>query len=203
MMIGRVKSLAWLVILWALVLHGTFCARAGALWRDEANSIQQARLSTWHELWSSLEYDSFPILFPAALKLWSVRPWTASDSGLRFFGLIVGVAELFSFWAIARLLGSPVPVLGTVLFVSNALVIADGDSIRPYGLGLLFLIWTFGLMAKYLIEPARIWLVLCAITAVLSVQTSYSNLIYVGVFSLCAGGVSALNGLQDRSWRVF
>src|SRR5436309_1881561 len=100
----RDRGLATLLTIWAVILHAAFFASAGALWRDEANSIQQARSASFDELWLSLRYDSFPILYPALLRTWSSHSWTASDAGLRLFGFIAGLASVASFWGIARLL---------------------------------------------------------------------------------------------------
>src|SRR5687768_16296360 len=125
------KRLTWALMTWALVLHLTFFASAGALWRDEANSIQQASLGSWRELWNSLEDDSFPILYPALLRLF-FSP-TASDTGLRFFGLLTGIAILVSLWFVARLLGSRFPVVLLAFVAVSPGVVLEGDSVRPYG----------------------------------------------------------------------
>ena len=53
------------LLFWALVLHGLFSVSAGALWRDEAISVNQANLPSWRSVWESLQYESCPLLYPA------------------------------------------------------------------------------------------------------------------------------------------
>src|SRR6266545_2090366 len=96
----RDRGLATLLTIWAVILHAAFFVSAGALWRDEANSIQQACPPGFEDVWRSLGYDSFPILYPALLRIWSSHLWTASDVGLRLLGFIAGLANLATFWAI-------------------------------------------------------------------------------------------------------
>ena len=194
------KRLTWALVTWALVLHLTFFVSAGALWRDEANSIQQASLGSWPELWNSLEDDSFPILYPSLLRLF-FSP-TASDTGLRFFGLLTGVSILLSLWFVPRLLEARFPVVVLAFAAVNPGMIIEGDSLRPYGVSILCLLWTFGLLGKYLLRPAPVYLILATLLAVLSVQTSYTNSLFVGLFAFCAGWVLVSTGQAGRLWRI-
>jgi hypothetical protein len=201
---GRIQgALVLLLLLWAVILHGLGFFSAGALWRDEANSIQQARLPSWSSLWRSLDYDSFPALYPSALRLWSGSSWRAGDEGLRVFGLLVGLALLASVYFVARLLGNRRPVVVLVLLAANSVWISEGDSIRPYGLGLILLLWTYGFMGACLARPSFLTLALATLGSVLCVQTIYTNALWVGVFCLCAAGVSASRGEKWRSLRFF
>jgi hypothetical protein len=194
------RNLALLLILCAVALHGCAALSAGALWRDEANSIQQARLSSWAALGKSLEYDSFPALYPSVLRIWSGNAWAASDPGLRLFGFLTGMALLASIVFVARLLGTRWPAVALVLLGTNALWISEGDSIRPYGLSLLFLLWTYGFMGKALAGPSGWSLAAAALASVLAVQTSYTNAIFVGVICLCAAGVSLARRDKAKTW---
>ncbi len=197
------RALALVLLLWAVSLQGLTFLSAGALWRDEANSVQQARLPSWTSLLRSLDYDSFPALFPSALRLWSVQPWMASDQGLRVLGLLIGLALLASIFPVARMLGTRWPIVTLVLLGANAVWVSEGDSIRPYGLSLLFLLWTYGFVARELARPSPFNLALATLGSVLCVQTSYTSALAVGVFCLSAAGVAAARGERRRLWRFF
>ena len=43
----------------AIYLHILFAMNAGALWRDEVNSLEVATMRTFAEMWASLSFDSF------------------------------------------------------------------------------------------------------------------------------------------------
>jgi hypothetical protein len=200
---GRIRgTLTLALILWAVILHGLGFLSAGALWRDEANSIQQARLPSWSSLWHSLDFDSFPALYPSALRVWSGTSWTEGDEGLRTFGLLIGLALLASIFFAGRLLGTRRPIVVLVLLGVNSVWISEGDSIRPYGLSLLLLLWTYALIGASLARPSSRTLALATLGSVLCVQTSYTNALWIGVFCLCSAGVSASRGEKWRSLRV-
>jgi hypothetical protein len=190
----RERGLALAIIGASVLLHATFFISAGALWRDEATSAAQARLPSWRALWSSLDHDSFPILYPALLRLWSSIPGCAGDRGLRLLGLLTGLALLGSVWFVLVRLGKRIPLLALVLVGLNGLVIVEGDGIRPYGIGLLFLIWTFYFFGAYVIDPRNSRLVAAELAALASVQASYVNLFFVIAIAASAAAVVARSG---------
>lgn len=192
------RNLALLLVLCAVALHGITALSAGALWRDEVNSIQQARLPSWGALWRSLEYDSFPALYPSILRIWSADTRAASDAGLRLFGFVTGLVLLASIVFVAKLLGTKWPVVALSLLGANALLISEGDSIRPYGLSLLFLLWAYGFVGRTLVGRSGRCLAAAALASVLAVHTSYSNAIFVGVICLCA--VSIFLARRDKAF---
>ena len=196
------RGLAVLLTLLAVILHATFFASAGGLWRDEANSIHQARLAGWNELWGSLKHDSFPILYPALLRIWSSLSWTASDAGLRLFGFLVGLANLATFWAIARLLNVSFPIATLIFLALNPVMIVEGDSIRPYGLSILFIVWTYALLGRCIGEPRGVHLGLAALMAVLSVQSSYTNAVLVAVCTVCSVFASLIQRRGASAWKL-
>jgi hypothetical protein len=191
-----------LLLLWAVLLHLLFFASAGALWRDEANSAHQAQLGSWAEVWDSLRYDSFPLLFPALLRIWSSGAWTASDPGLRFFGFIAGLALLASIWAVARLSGSRRPVMALALVAVNPLLVMEGDSIRPYGVSLLSMAWVFGAFARSVATGSVAWLVLAAVFSCLAVQSSYSNAALIAALTLSALVVEFRCATRRLGWKL-
>ncbi len=197
------RGLVLLLLLWAVTLHGAAFFSAGALWRDEANSIQQARLPSWDSLLRSLEYDSFPILYPALLRVWSSLEWGASDAGLRVLGLSTGLALLVSIYLVAKLLGSRRPAIVLVLLAGNALLVSEGDSVRPYGVSLIFLLWTYGLMGRAAARPSFGVFSAASLASVLSVQAGYTNALLVGALCVCAAGVAAARGERRRLWWYF
>src|SRR5207247_11182157 len=97
-MAGWSPKIPWVVALaasaLALLFHVVFMLHAGALWRDEVNTAQFAAFPSLAELWSSLKYDSFPLVSTLMLRLWTWLPWGEGDFGLRFSGFLVGAAGL-------------------------------------------------------------------------------------------------------------
>ena len=178
-------SVSGILLVWALGLHAAFFVSAGALWRDEANSAAQASLPSWSGIWQSLAHDSFPAGYAALLRLWCAHPWNASDTGLRVFGLATGMLLVATFWGAARLLGCR-PLVVLALAAADPLVVTEGDSIRPHGLGLACLVWTFALCGRVAEGGGLAWLAAAAAAAVLSVQLVYTSALYVALFSLAA-----------------
>ena len=104
-------------------------SRAGALWRDEVNTLQLAAWPSVREICDALQYDSFPVLSSLALpRLGSQPAGDETDFGLRAFGFTVGIAILAALWLDARLKGISVPLLSMPLFALSP----AGDSIRRF-----------------------------------------------------------------------
>src|SRR5205085_11063672 len=55
---------------------------AGPLWRDEVNSINIARMPSFHEFWSNLTFESFPPLWLLLLRVWNLLGLAGSDAGI-------------------------------------------------------------------------------------------------------------------------
>ncbi len=197
------RSLAVLLTLVALMLHAAFFVSAGGLWRDEANTIQQARLESWKDLWHSLKHDSFPVLYPALLRIWSSHFSTSGDDGLRLFGFLIGLANLASLWLVAGFFRASFPSAALAFLAINPVMIVEGDSIRPYGLSIFLVVWVFALLGKCIEEPRATWLLLAAVMAVLSVQSSYSNIVLVGICSFCAALTFHLGRRSAAGWKLF
>ena len=75
---GGVALFSTLLIIY---LHFVFGMHAGALWRDEVNSLEVATMRTFTEMWSNLCFDSFPALFFLALRMIAGVPATVSGCG--------------------------------------------------------------------------------------------------------------------------
>ena len=66
------------IVISALALSLLFfrATHAGAIWRDEANSLQLAVMPTLHDVRHNLAFDSFPLLFNLILRAY-VDLWHA------------------------------------------------------------------------------------------------------------------------------
>jgi nitrogen fixation-related uncharacterized protein len=169
-------------------LHVVFGMHAGALWRDEVNSLEIATMRGLSEMWSNLCFDSFPALFFVVLRVVAGVPATASDATLRIFGVSIGLLILGMIWLNARWLRLGFPLLSLALIGLNPMVIRYGDSIRAYGLGIALMLLALGAMWR-LVEsftPGRV--VLAALSAVLSVQCLYYNSILL--LAICLGAAA-------------
>ena len=178
----------------ALYAHTLFLQHAGALWRDEANTAAFAGLPSFGTIWSSLRYDSVPLVSTLLVRAWAGLGG-GSDSGLRWLGWIVGCGVLAATGLSARLLRLPMPSCSLLLFALNVWVIRGGDAIRPWGLGMLLTILAFASLGWALQRPRPWSVVLAALCAVLSVHTLYVNAILVA--AMCLAGVAT--GLSHRS----
>ena len=175
---------------------------AGALWRDEVSAINLAITPSIKGLWSSLQYDSFPIGYSLVLRLWSAPGWGGSDSVLRLLGLFVGISVLGAIWlAVWEVRRSP-PLISLMLFGLNPLAIRMCDSIRPYGLGIFFVLLTFGLTWKVVEKPTFSRIFIAAVAAIFSVQCLYQNAFLI--LAVCVAGIAVAlrNGKWERSLLV-
>jgi hypothetical protein len=169
-------------------LHVVFGMHAGALWRDEVNSLNIATMHGLPEMWSNLCFDSFPALFFLVLRVVAGVPSSASDAALRVFGVSIGLLILGMIWLNSRWLRLGVPLLSLALIGFNPMIIRYGDSIRAYGLGIALMLLVLGAMWR-LVEsftPGRA--VFAAVSAVLSVQCLYYNSILL--LAICLGAAA-------------
>lgn len=128
-------------ILW---LHFHFWQNAGGFWRDEVNTINLAQSHSFEVM----THDSFPILMPLLVDLWGELGFGGTDLGLRFVGMIFGLAIPAAFWAVARATRQP-PLFSLVLFGLNALLICYGDLLRAYGLGSALIVFALAAMGRF------------------------------------------------------
>jgi len=184
------KPAAAVLLSWAILLNLRFFVSAGPLWRDEANSVQQACLPGWNSVVDSLQYDSFPVLYPAVLRVWTSIPLLAGDPALRVMGLLTGLALLISICLVCRLFGSRLPVVALVLAGVDPVLISEACSIRPYGLTLVALLWAFAAHGMCLMRYSRRWLLVASIASIFAVQLSYSSAFFIAAFGLMAAGLA-------------
>ncbi len=171
---------------WILILHLCCFQSAGALWRDEANSANQALLPSVSAIGNSLQYDSFPALYPVALRAWIRSGAGDGDRSFRIFGLITGMILAGSLWSVGKQLSGRAPILCLALAAADPVVISEGDSLRPYGISAILLVWMTGLFGRLASRPTLRRLFLLSLVSVFSVQASYTNALWVAALTLCA-----------------
>jgi hypothetical protein len=190
-------TVALLGTLLLILVHVVVLFHAGALWRDEVNTVNLASMPSLASVWALSEYDSFPILWALVLRGWMALGLGATDFGLRVLGLAFGLGILAMLWWSARRFGYGIPMVSLVLFAASPTTLRNGDSLRAYGCGTLLMLFMLGSIWRVVEEP-RVKRVAVAVgAAVLSVQALYYNAVIV--LALVMGGVAV--GLYHRAWR--
>ena len=184
---GAEWGVAILLTALALFFHFTFFTHAGALWRDEINSVAFARMPSVATAYEFLRYDSFPLLSSMVLRGWTAIGLGATDTGLRAFGLLVGFLLLGMLWLTCRLLRGSVPLVSLALVGANPWIVRSVDSIRPYGLGIALIVATLGCVWKAVETSRPKWFVAAGLAAVMSVQCMYQNAVLL--LAICLAGV--------------
>ncbi len=190
-----------LLALLVTALHVRFASNVGALWRDEANSVNLATLPSFAEIWRLLDFDSFPMLFFAVLRGWTAIFGANDDLALRVLGLITGLGILGAAWASGRSFGIKWPVLSLALIGLNPMLIRYGDSTRAYGLGILLILLTlrsFWRLVDTPGPPTTRRIIEATLLAVLSVQCLYYNSVLL--LAIAAGAMAV--AIQSRAWRT-
>jgi hypothetical protein len=195
-----IKNTEWIVaiLVSAMVLFVLFVrvTHAGALWRDEAEAVQMARLPQFSDVIANLKYSSFPVLFPGILRVYT-NIFGASDVSLRVFGLAMGLSVLGIAWFHSRALTRDWPLLFPVLIGLNTTFLTTGLSVRGYGIGGVLILLTTVLTMKLLLEPSR-WLLLGVFfSSLAAMQTLFFNIPLV--FAIVVGAAAVL--LLRRDFR--
>jgi hypothetical protein len=165
-------SVAILLSALVLFLLGTRAAHAGALWRDECDSLELARLPAFADIVHNLKFTSFPILFPTTVRAFT-NLFGTSDASLRCFGFLVGAALLAVAWFNARGFGHDVPLLLPALVGLNITFLTVGTWIRGYGLGSVLVTLAFGLTAMFVARPTLLRLIAMFVCYIASMQALY------------------------------
>ncbi len=175
-----------------IFLHVCLTPNVGGLWRDEANTVNLATLPTLGAILEHLDNDSFPLLFAGIVRYWS-KFFGSGDDSLRVLGLGIGLGGVAAIWLNARLFGLKFPFWSLLLIGANPLVIRYGDSVRAYGLGMMFLLLMVGTVWRLSQSPTLRNFLLATAISVLAVHSIYYNAVLL--FALGVGGcVSALFG---------
>jgi hypothetical protein len=184
-----IKIAEWIV---AILLSGAVlfvffvrATHAGALWRDECDSVELARMPTFADVLHNLKFTSFPILFPATIRLFT-NLFGTSDATLRAFGFLIGVAFIIVAWFNARTNRGEVPLLLPALAGLNLTFLTDGTWIRGYGLGSVLLILAFALTAMFVARPSVVRLIAAFIAYIVCMQSLYFTAALVPALLLAA-----------------
>ncbi len=188
---------AAILTLWVIVLHVIWLRDAGPLWRDEVGTIDFAMMPTWGEIWRNLQYDNFPPLFVGLARVW-MAAGLSGDFGCRILGFLIGLCTIGTFWWCARAFGARAPLLALALYAANPLAIRVGDSLRPYGLGILLTALSMALTWKFIEAPKPKRLFWATLAAVLSAQCLYQSVFFVIAFS-CGAWAAAL---RNKQWKT-
>ncbi len=194
----RLNRLEWGVCLGATLLavslHLSKLFSAGALWRDEAGGIGLATLPSLRELWLMIPRDAFPMLFPSLVRFWSAVGFGSTDFGLRVLGCAIGLSILGMFWWNAHVMGVRRPFFALGLLAVNTTLVQWGDALRGYGLGIVFILLTVGLIWRMIQRPTISRFAWASLAAILSVQSLYQNAFLLT--AICGG--AALVNLRRR-----
>ena len=179
-------------------LHFAVLTHAGALWRDEISSLHLATLPSLASFWSSLVYDPFPAFYFFLLRIWSALGLAGTDFDLRALGLLTGLTLLAALWFTCWRINRSAPLWPLALFALNPVALQFGDSIRAYGVGLIWIVLSFVFIWQLTFREVRPRTILLAsASAVLSVQTLFTNSLLL--FALCVAGIAVC--ARRKSWR--
>ena len=202
-MSSRLKNAEWIV---AILISATVllvfyirATHAGALWRDECDSVQLARLPAFADVLHNLKFTSFPILFPTTIRLFT-NLFGTSDAALRAFGFLIGAAFVLAAWFIARKNNLSVPLILPALAGLNLTLLLDGTWIRGYGFGSVLLIVAFGLTAAFVAQPTFPRLIAAFISYIASMQSLYFTAALIPALLLAAFAICLFR--RQYKWAI-
>jgi hypothetical protein len=175
----------------AIYLHVGNARWAGALWRDEAHTAAAAMRPSVREIWNSLGADNFPLLSTLIVRIWGWSEWGRSDTGLRSLGALIGIGILAVLWFNGWRINRGPPTIALAVWAFNPIAIRYGDSIRPYGCGMLLQLSAAGAMLSLARAPSWPRFACAALACTLCVQCLYQNAILVLAFGLAGCVVAA------------
>jgi hypothetical protein len=193
-------TVAGIITLAAIILHGLFLACAGALWRDEAGGVALATVSSFGEFWNSLTHDSFPALFPLIVRAWGGIGLGTNDFTLRLLGVLTGLCLLAVLWRSARAFDCRSPLIALALVGTNAAIVQWGDSLRGYGLGSALAALCLAEVWSLVRQPTLRQFAVASGIGVLSVNCLYQNAFLLLAASLSAAIVCLRRKRSRTAW---
>jgi hypothetical protein len=196
----RLVQAEWAVALTAAAVavffQLVFLLHAGALWRDEVNSINTASASPFGEVWRLAEFESFPLPWILALRAWVSVGLGGSDMALRVFGVLGGLALPAAVWFALRRLTRAAPLASLALIAVNPEIIRWSGTVRAWGLGAALAIVAMVLVREASVALTRRRLLYATLAAVLAVQCTYQNAVFLAAVVLAAAAVAIVR----RRW---
>ena len=193
----RLEILVAIALTCVLVgMHVIHLLNAGPLWRDEISSLSLAIEPQWKNFREGLTLDPFPALFFVLLRGWHALVGD-SDFALRVLGFLVGTFGVGAFWINARLTGRQTPIVSLLLLGFCPTLMIWGDMLRGYGLGVIFIVLSFGFFWQVIERPGWASVTLAACAAILSVQSLYTNSLLI----FACGFAAALVALRRKQWK--
>jgi hypothetical protein len=179
-------------------LHLLAAMSAGALWRDEANTVGLASLPSIRDVWAHLQYDSFPMLWVLIVRCVASLVGPMNDPAFRAFTFCVGLAVVGMLWMNARAFRQSFPLVSLALFAMSPNFIRFGDTMRGYGFGIALALLTCALLWKFVERPTGLGFALAAVAAIAGVNVLFYDAVLLLAF--CAGGVAVC--AIRRQWRI-
>jgi hypothetical protein len=173
---------AAVITIGAALLHGIQAMSAGALWRDEANTVALATHGSVGDIWRNLQFDSFPILWPLLVRFYSIVFGSMNDAAFRTIGFLTGVGIIAALWLTAVVFRYRAPLISLTLFALSPSVVRWGDSLRAYGLGIGIALCVAPLVWRCIESPTRTRFVVTIVAATVSVHVLYYNTVLVLAF---------------------
>jgi hypothetical protein len=180
----------------AVSFHLVFLTHAGGLWRDEVSVVNTASASSLGEFWSLARFESVPVPWLIALRLWVSVGLGASDMTLRVFGVLGGLALPAAVWFALRRLTRAAPLASMALIAVNPEMIRWGATLHGWGFGAALAILTMALMREASVALTRRRILFAALAAVLAVQCQYQNAVLVAAVAVAATSVATVR----RRW---
>ena len=152
-----------------------FSTHAGPLWRDEAHTVHFATQGKYADVLNLLHLESSPAFYPTLVRVWSSWSPGEQDSAMRVLGFSVATAMVAAIWVTGWMLRAGPPLLTLAMFGAHTVVVQTAGSLRPYGLGTLFIVLSVGAIGRLTSVPRRGPFLYALAAAILAVQTLYQN----------------------------
>jgi len=180
----------------AVWLRVEYVRHAGALWRDEIDSVNVAARATLGDVLAHQQLDSFPVAWVSALHGWIASGFGAGDASVRRFGGMIGVLTVGIVWWCGRRIAGRVPLVSLLLLGASASMVVYGSEVRGYGLATIAILCSLAATCTYVTQPGTGTFLVAGLAAVLATQTSYANP-FLLVATAAAGAAVAI---LRREW---
>src|SRR2546423_2480598 len=199
-MLRRIEYIVGIILsIFAITLLVIRATHAGALWRDECDSVATASAPNFSELLRHFQFGSFPLPFVLGLRGYLTIIGN-SDASLRLLGALVGAGLLVVGWWSAVRLRVGAPLVFLTLAVLNPAFLVWGTTIRGYGIGSVMIVFAFAMTANFLVNGGSRNAFLMTIAFVAAVQCLVNNTAHVFAICLASVGVGFMRG--DRNTAV-